>query len=69
MAFARRMPRVEGARTALFTTYTLVTGSMFSRMRGHLAGKVGPIELELKSRDGHLDDRHRRALQRMAAGG
>ena len=64
--FARRLPRVDHARTALFTTYTLATGSMFRRMRGHLAGKVGPIELELKSRDGHLQDGHRRALQRLA---
>lgn len=66
--FARRLPRVERARSALFTTYTLATGSMFRRMRAELAGKAGPAELELKSRDGHLDDRHREALQRLAAG-
>ncbi len=62
--FARDLPPIPGARVGLFTTYKLATGSMFSRMRAALAGKAGPIGLELKSRSGGLSDGDRRALDR-----
>jgi flavodoxin len=64
--FVREIPSLDGPRVGLFTTYRLLTGSMFARMRGALAGKSGEISLELKSRDGSLSDGHRRALDRFA---
>ena len=64
MAFVRDMPTLGSARVGLFTTYKLATGSMFAKMRAALATKAGPIGLELKSRDGHLSDAGRIALDR-----
>ncbi len=66
--FARRLPDLSGKRVGLFTTYKIATGSMFSRMRRELAGKVGPIDVELRSRDGHLSDDGKRALDRLVGG-
>lgn len=64
MAFVRELPILGDARIGLFTTYKLATGSMFARMRAALAGKATRIDLELKSRDGHLSDAGREALDR-----
>jgi flavodoxin len=63
LAFVRDMPEVRGARVGLFTTYKLVTGSQFPRMRAALEGKTNPAELELKSRNGHLSTADERALE------
>lgn len=76
VAFVRAMPplfatatdgergrgRGRGPRVALFTTYRLLTGSMFARMRSCLGDKAGPVELELSSRDGRLSEAQRRQL-------
>jgi flavodoxin len=67
LAFVRAIPPLGGARVGLFTTYKLATGSMFARMRASLAGKTGPVDLELKSRNGHLSDAGRAALDRLIA--
>jgi flavodoxin len=64
MAFVRELPALGHARVGLFTTYKLATGSMFARMRTALGGKADRIDLELKSRDGHLSDAGRHALER-----
>ena len=64
MAFVRDVPSLANARVGLFTTYKLATGSMFPRMRNALAGKADRIDLELKSRNGHLSDAGRQALDR-----
>jgi hypothetical protein len=64
LAFVRDMPALGGARVGLFTTYKLATGSMFARMRAALGAKTSGIELELKSRDGHLSEAGRQALDR-----
>ena len=65
MAFVRDMPTLGRARVGLFTTYKLATGSMFPRMRKALDGKAAGVDLELKSRDGHLSDAGRAALDRL----
>ncbi|HEY6057052.1 MAG TPA: flavodoxin domain-containing protein [Candidatus Limnocylindrales bacterium] len=62
IAWAHRLPPLPSARLGLFTTYKLATGTMFRQMRRELPGLAPPIALELKSRDGHLNDAHRRAL-------
>jgi flavodoxin len=64
LAFVRDMPALDGARIGLFTTYKLATGSMFSRMRAAIGTKATRVDLELKSRDGHLSDAGRQALDR-----
>lgn len=55
---------LEHPRVGLFTTYKLVTGSMFPRMREKLAPKGPRVELELKSRNGHLSSTGKAALDR-----
>ncbi len=46
------------------TTYKILTGSMFRRMRRELRNVAPRIELELKSRNRHLTEDGRRALDR-----
>jgi flavodoxin len=64
----RAMPVVAGPRVGLFTTYKIATGSMFARMRGHLAGRTPAPGLELKSRTGRLSESNRQALERFLSG-
>ena len=60
--FASRLPEMPDAKLAHFTTYTLVTGSMFNNMRKHLNGQAKAPTLELKSRDGSLSPQDKQAL-------
>ena len=64
LAFVRDMPALGGTPVGLFTTYKLATGSMFARMRAAIGAKANRFDLELKSRDGHLSDAGRQALDR-----
>jgi flavodoxin len=66
--WARDLPPLGGAKVVLFTTYKLVTGSMFARMRAELGHAGADVRLELKSRDGTLADGDRRELERLVAG-
>jgi len=69
LAFARDLPPVARARVGVFTTYKLLTGTMFAKMRGALADKAPSIGLELKSRDGRLSERDKQALDEFLARG
>lgn len=69
LAFVRAMPRLTepGPKVALFTTYKLLAGSQFARMRAALAGKTARPELELKSRNGRLSPKDDEALELFVA--
>jgi sulfite reductase alpha subunit-like flavoprotein len=69
MGFVRDVPALGRARVGLFTTYKLATGAMFAKMRAALAGKADRIDLDLKSRNGHLSDAGRVALDRFIGAG
>ena len=60
--FAKTLPDIRDKRIGLFTTYALAAGSMFKRMEQHVNMRSDGVELELKSRDGHLHDTHKRQL-------
>ena len=45
-------------------TAVIATGSMFNRMRAALGPKAARVDLELKSRDGHLSRDGRAVLDR-----
>jgi flavodoxin len=60
--FAKTLPDLRDKKIGLFTTYSLATGTMFKTMKEHIKMIHGGIELELKSRDGHLKDIHRQQL-------
>ena len=52
--FAAKLPSMPDVRVALFTTYKILTGSMFRNMYKQLKGKFATPTLELKSRNGFL---------------
>jgi flavodoxin len=64
LAFVRAMPNLAGfgPKVGLFTTYKLLTGSQFPKMRAALRGKTNVPELELKSRSGHMSPRDDAAI-------
>lgn len=52
--FAAKLPAMQSAKLVLFTTYKILTGSMFRNMTKHLKGRFEAPSLELKSRNGLL---------------
>lgn len=58
------LPALDRPAVGLFTTYKVLTGSMFRRMRAPLADKRARIGLELKARGSRLTDDDRRSLDR-----
>jgi len=67
LAFARDLPDLSRPAVALFTTYTLATGSMFGAMRRELGRTRANVRLELKSRGGGLSDADRKAIEDLVA--
>lgn len=65
--FAAKLPELPEVKLAFFTTYKLLTGSMFRKMYSHLKGKLPKNSLELKSRDGLLSSEDRNALDQFTA--
>ncbi|MCF8363831.1 MAG: flavodoxin domain-containing protein [Prolixibacteraceae bacterium] len=61
-AFASKLPHPIKAKTALFTTYKLLTGSMFRNMNRQLNGNVNASLTELKSRNGALSESDKKIL-------
>ena len=68
LPFVRDLPPNVRARVGLFTTYQLLTGSMFAKMREALAGSVPAPTLELKSRNSSLSEGDKGALDLFLAG-
>ena len=60
--FAANLPSKPDAKVTLFTTYKILTGSMFRNMYKHLKGKFAAPSLELKSRNGLLSEKDKQAL-------
>jgi flavodoxin len=61
--FSRQLPIGIRKRTTLFTTYKLLTGSMFKNMRRELSYKGLRVEPNaLKSKTGDLTDIHKKLL-------
>ena len=52
--FAAKLPSMPDAEVALFTTFKILTGSMFRKMYKQLTEKFAAPSLELKSRNGLL---------------
>ena len=50
--FAAKFPSMPTAKLVFFTTYKILTGSMFRNMYKQLKGKFTAPSLELKSRNG-----------------
>ena len=56
--FAEKLPGKPDAKVALFTTYKILTGSMFRNMAKELRGKFSSPTLELKSRSELLTEKN-----------
>jgi flavodoxin len=52
--FAAKLPSMPDVKVGLFTTYKILTGSMFRNMYKQLKGKFSTPSMELKSRNGFL---------------
>jgi flavodoxin len=61
--FAAKLPSMPDVKVALFTTYKILTGSMFRNMYKQLKGKFATPSLELKSRNGSLSEEDKQALK------
>jgi len=53
-SFIKKLPTLNGIKTALFATYKIFPGSIFKKMRKYLKGKTDNLSFDLKSRDGYL---------------
>ena len=54
VSFVKKLPTLNGIKTALFATYKIFPGSMFRKMKKYLKEKTDNLEFDLKSRDGYL---------------
>jgi len=63
--FAAKLPRMPDVKVVLFTTYKILTGSMFRNMYKHLKGKFATPSMELKSRNGLLSENDKQALENL----
>jgi flavodoxin len=60
--FAAKLPSIPATKLVFFTTYKILTGSMFRNMYKQLKGKFAAPSLELKSRNGSLSEKDKLAL-------
>jgi menaquinone-dependent protoporphyrinogen IX oxidase len=52
--FVKRLPTLNGIKTALFATYKIFPGGMFRSMKKYLRDKTDNLAFAFKSRDGSL---------------
>ena len=60
--FAKDLPKMPDAKLALFTTYKILTGSMFRNMNKKIKGRFAYPALQLKSRDRFLSEKNKQDL-------
>jgi flavodoxin len=54
VSFVKKLPTLNGIKTALFATYRIFPGAMFKKMKKYLKGKTDNLTFDFKSRDGYL---------------
>jgi flavodoxin len=54
VSFVKRLPTLNGIKTALFATYKIFPGGMFRSMKKYLREKTDNLTFAFKSRDGSL---------------
>jgi flavodoxin len=60
--FVKRLPTLEGIKTALFTTYRLFSGGILRSMKKYLKEKTKNLDFAFVSRDGSLSISDQMAL-------
>ena len=54
ISFVKKLPTLNGIKTALFATYKIFPGGMFRRMKKYLKEKTDNLAFTFKSSDGSL---------------
>jgi flavodoxin len=54
VSFVKRLPTLNGIKTALFATYKIFPGGVFRRMKKYLREKTDNLSFTFKSSDGSL---------------
>jgi len=54
ISFVKRLPTLNGIKTALFATYKIFPGSMLRKMKKYLKEKTDNLTFTFKSNDGYL---------------
>jgi flavodoxin len=54
ISFVKRLPTLNGIKTALFATYKIFPGGIFRRMKRYLREKTDNLAFTFKSSDGSL---------------
>lgn len=54
ISFVKRLPTLNGIKTAIFDTYKIFPGGMFRKMKKYLREKTDNLSFAFKSRDGSL---------------
>ena len=62
--FAKSLPDLKNMKVGLFTTYKILTGSMFKRMQSKLKNKISGTDLLIKSKDSDLSDLNKNLLKK-----
>ncbi|MCJ7553833.1 MAG: hypothetical protein MUO34_08105, partial [Ignavibacteriaceae bacterium] len=60
--FVKKLPTLDGVKTALFSTYKFFSGGIFRSMKKYLGEKTRNLEYAFKSRDGSLSISNQIAL-------
>ncbi|MFP4522909.1 MAG: hypothetical protein ACLFQK_12270 [Fibrobacterota bacterium] len=60
--FAASLPEAKTLKTAFFTTYKFLTGSMFDKMSKEIEDRLSAPSLTLKSRNGSLSEEDKKSL-------
>ena len=66
--YLKQLPDLKNRDIVLFTTYKVLTGSMFREMARHLPQDVNVSAVKLKSRNGHLTESNRQLLKLLTDG-
>jgi len=54
LSFVKRLPTLNGIKTALFATYKIFPGAVIKKMKKYLREKTDKLEYAFKSSDGSL---------------
>jgi len=63
--FAQKLPDLSNKKVVLFTTYKILTGSMFRKMKKQISNKIKRIELTLKAKNTVLSEKDKMELQKL----
>jgi flavodoxin len=62
LTFVKKLPTLDGVKTAMFTTYKFFSGGMFRNMKKYLGEKTKNLEFAFKSKDGSLSISEKMAI-------